>query len=275
MLAAGTVFASPGALLVVVAAGTAYALGRERWHRAAGRGIVSTATATAFFAGLVTVGVALASPLDRAADTSLPAHMVQHVLLLAVAGPLLAFGLPIPTLFWSLPDRHRRRVLGWTRRIVRAHDRRFALWVTVALAAEAVVMWSWHLPVAYDAAVRIPAVHALEHASFLLVSVTAWWSVTSIRRSLRGAAAIAALFGSLPGMALGVAMVLAPHAWYPVYAGPGALADQQLAGVIMWGFGGMAAVIEGVVLFASWLADDVSAPSDRIPAAVSRAGAAR
>ena len=123
MLAAGTVFASPGALLVVVAAGTAYARGRERWRRAAGRGIVSTATAAAFYAGLVTVGVALASPLDRAADASLPAHMVQHVLLLAVAGPLLAFGLPIPTLFWALPDRHRRRVLGWTRRIVRAHDR--------------------------------------------------------------------------------------------------------------------------------------------------------
>ena len=91
--------------------------------------------------------------------------------------------------------------------------------------------------------------HAVEHASFLLVSTAAWWSVTSVRRSLRGAAAVAALLGSVPGMALGVAMVLAPRPWYPIYVTGSvadALANQQLAGVIMWAFGGMAAVIAGV-----------------------------
>jgi putative membrane protein len=271
------VVASPPALLVVVGVGTAYAFGRDRWRRAARRQMVGPATATLFFAGLATVAIALASPLDLSADTSLPAHMVQHVLLLAVAGPLLAFGMPLPTLLWALPARTRRRSVAFTRVLARAHDRRFATWIVAALAAEALVMWCWHIPVAYESAVRIPAVHALEHASYLLVSTAAWWSVTTGRRSLRGAAAIAALFGSLPGMALGVAMVLAPHPWYPTYASAhaaDALSSQQLAGVIMWGFGGMAAVVCGVVLFASWLAGSAPEPSVRIPAAATRVGTA-
>ncbi len=148
--------------------------------------------------------------------------MVQHVLLLAVAGPLLAFGLPIPTLVWSLPDRHRRRVLA-----LHAPDRCAR---TTAGSRSGSPSRSRPKPSSCGRGTSrsrttprsaIPALHALEHATFLLVSVTAWWSVTSVRRSLRGAAAIAALFGSLPGMALGVAMVLAPHPWYPVYAGSG------------------------------------------------------
>ncbi len=251
--------ASPAALLLVVAVGTAYAFGRERWTRVAGRPLVGTGTALLFFAGLLTVAVALASPLDTAASTSLPAHMTQHVLLLAVAGPLLAFGMPFPTLLWAFPARLRRRGVAVTRHVARAHDRHFASWIAAALVVEAVVMWGWHVPAAYEAALRNPALHAVEHASFLLVSSIAWWSVTNGRRSLRGAAAIAALIGSVPGMALGVAMVLAPHPWYPSYVGTNAaaaLSSQQLAGVIMWAFGGMAAVIAGAALFASWLAGD-------------------
>ena len=267
MLGVSLVIASPLALLVVVAFGTAYAFGRERWSRAAGRPLVGTGIALLFYAGLLTVAVALASPLDTAAATSLPAHMTQHVLLLAVAGPLLAFGMPLPTLLWALPTRGRRRSVAVTRHVARAHDRHFASWIAAALVVEAVVMWGWHVPAAYEAALRDPALHAVEHASFLLVSSVAWWSVTNGRRSLRGAAAIAALIGSVPGMALGVAMVLAPYPWYPSYVGAdpaAALSSQQLAGVIMWAFGGMAAVIAGVALFASWLATETHEPAVRM-----------
>ncbi len=240
--------------------------------------MVNLATAALFFAGLATVAVALASSLDTAADSSLSAHMIQHVLLLSVAGPLLAFGMPLPTLLWALPAIPRRRCAALVRRLQRAHDRRFAMWLGSALLAEALIMWGWHAPVLYQAALRNSGVHAAEHASFLLVSTAAWWSVTSVRRSLRGAAAIAALLGSLPGMALGVAMVLAPRPWYPVYVTGNvadALANQQLAGVIMWAFGGMAAVIAGVALFASWLASDAPDATVRISGAVTRSGTVR
>jgi len=264
------VISSPFVLFVVVATGCAYALGRERWNRSARREMVGGAPTALFGAGLLTVAVALASPLDGAATSSLSAHMVQHVLLLAVAGPLLAFGMPLPTLLWALPPTARRRSLSALRRLQRGHDRRFAMWLSIALGAEALVMWGWHVPVLYEAALHHAVIHDVEHATFLLVSVAAWWSVTSVRRSLRGAAAFAALLGSVPGMALGLAMVLAPRPWYPSYVTGSvadALSNQQLAGVIMWAFGGMAAVIAGIALFASWLASDAPTADVRIPAA--------
>ena len=79
-------------------------------------------------------------------------------------------------------------------------------------------------------------------------------------------------------MALGLAMVLAPHPWYQIYVTgsvPNALANQQLAGVIMWAFGGMAAVIAGVALFASWLAGDPRESIVRMPPVAAQSGAVR
>jgi putative membrane protein len=271
--AAGAIIASPAAILVILTVGIAYAMGRDRWSRSTGHQMVGPVTAAGFFIGLATVGVALGSPLDVAADTSLSAHMVQHVLLLSVAGPLLALGMPIPTLLWALPAPLRRRTIARAKRLLHVHDHRFVSWVTVVLVAEAIVMWSWHLPVAYQAAIGNPALHTCEHASFLFVATVAWWSVATGRRSRRGAAAIAGLMGSVPGSVLGLAMVLAPHPWYPVYVHrsvDAALADQQLAGVIMWAFGGMAAVIAGAALFATWLASnspDITARMPPIPVA--------
>jgi putative membrane protein len=109
--------------------------------------------------------------------------------------------------------------------------------------------------------------HAAEHVTFLAAAAVAWWSVAAGRHSRRGAAALAALLGSVPGSLLGVAMVLAPRPWYPSYVthgAPAALADQQMAGVIMWAFGGMAAVICGAVLFATWLAREAPEPVARL-----------
>jgi cytochrome c oxidase assembly factor CtaG len=266
--------ADPIALLVVVVTGVAYALGRERWNRCAARSMVGTREVALFGAGLVTIAVALASPIDSAADTSLPAHMVQHVLLLTVAAPLLAFGMPLPTLLWALPTRLRRRSVAFTRKLMRHHDRRFATWMVLTLGVGALVMLAWHVPVAYEAAIRHPGVHAVEHVSFILAATAAWWSVSTARRSVRGAAAVAGLFGSIPGMALGAAMVLAPRPWYPIYgrgSAADALSNQQLAGVIMWAFGGMAAVVAGAALFAAWLASDPPDASARIAPIASRA----
>lgn len=260
--------ADPFALLAVVLAGLAYGAGADRWRRQTGRPMVSPAAAASFGAGLLVVAVALASPLDARADTSLSAHMIQHVLLLSVAGPLLALGTPLPAVLWALPPAGRRRALGLRRRLLASHDRHFPAWVAVLLALQAAVMWSWHLPDAYQAAVRHPWLHGAEHATFLLTSTAAWWSIVTGRRSRRGAAAVAALFGSLPGIALGSAMVLAPNPWYPLYVvgnRSAALVDQQVAGVIMWAFGGMAAVIAGAGLFASWLATGNEPPPHPSP----------
>lgn len=247
----------PVALAAVVATGLAYWGGAAEWRRHTGRAMVRPSEACFFVTGLAVTAAAVASPIDALADRTLTAHMVQHVLLLSVAGPLLALGAPLPTLLWALRPSWRHPALSVRRRLQSHHDRHFPSWVISLLALQAAVMWAWHLPVAYQAAVHNGAIHAGEHLSFLLVSTAAWWSVVTGRRSRRGAAAVAALMGSVPGIALGSAMVLAPNPWYPLYVHGGdvaaALVDQQVAGVVMWAFGGMATVVVGAGLFKSWL----------------------
>src|SRR5205085_6919719 len=113
----------------------------------------------AFSAGLAAVAVALLPPLDDAAAGSLTAHMAQHVILLAVAAPLLALGVPVPS-----PER------GW------------AWWAAGALVVQSVVMWAWHAPAPYEAALRHQPLHALEHASFLVSATALWWAIGLRRR---------------------------------------------------------------------------------------------
>ena len=86
-------------------AGLAYAVGLSRMWDSAGRGrLVRASQARNFVAAQVVLAAALLMP-----HGSLTAHMVQHVLLLVVAAPLLAMGAPLPTMLWALPARRRTR----------------------------------------------------------------------------------------------------------------------------------------------------------------------
>ena len=90
--------------LVVVLMTVAYFFGLDRlWRTPPGRRLVGPWAAVSFGAGMATVVVATNPPFDEWADTSLSGHMTQHVLLLAVAAPLLALGEAVPVLAWALP----------------------------------------------------------------------------------------------------------------------------------------------------------------------------
>lgn len=245
--------------LALVAVAGAYVAGLRRVWATAGHGrLVRPGQALAALVGVGVVAVAVVSPLHAAADARLSAHMVQHVLLVGVAAPLLAVGAPLPTLLWALPGGWRRRLLPWWRRAASScAGTGWARWTAAALVLQVGALWAWHVPVLYQAALSSEAVHALEHSSFLVTAVVFWWAVAAARhRPVGGAAVVAVFVGALPATALGALMTLAGRPWYPVYAGdPGAaLEDQQVAGVIMWGFGGVAALVATLVLFAAWLA---------------------
>jgi putative membrane protein len=176
--------------------------------------------------------------------------MVQHVLLLVVAAPLLALGAPLPTLLWALPAPWRDRAMPVWRRLLRSHGTRWLAWAGGALLAESVVMAAWHAPVLYRAALRHEALHGLEHASYLLTAVAFSWAV-GVGSARRHGSAVAVVFvAALPGTALGAALTLASRPWYPEYP---SMADQQLAGVVMWGFAGLAYVLAAACLFGVWL----------------------
>src|SRR4051794_20689796 len=232
-----------GLPLVLVAAGAAEAAAAVVVARRE-RQPLDVGPPTAFLVGLAVIAVAIVGPLDGQVERRLSAHMVQHLLLVSVAAPLLALGRPL-----QLADalvtgrrRHERRPVG-------------PLATACAAAASLVVLFVWHIPALYDAALRSEALHGLEHLSLVGAAMLLWYALLSERHL--GAGVLWLYPVMLPMMALGVAMTIAQAPWYRFYLGDAsstaAVRDQQLAGVIMWSFGGLAAVVAAVSLFATWL----------------------
>jgi putative membrane protein len=247
-----------GPLLPIAGIGVAYAIGLHRMWALAGRGrIVRTTQATSFAAGLIVTAAVLVSPLDSAAGHSLTAHMVQHVVLLSVSGPLLALGAPLPTLLWALTGSRRQAGLRWWRRALSSHrGPAWYVWAGGSILWTTAIVWVWHAPALYQGALHNEALHGLEHLMFLSASALQWWALAGGHRARRGMATLAVFIASLPATGLSAAMLLAPRPWYPDYVHTslsGAMSDQQLAAVVMWSLGGLVYVIAACVLFGTWL----------------------
>ncbi len=197
--------------------------------------------AVLFACGLAVMTLPLVSPLDAAGDGYLlSAHMLEHVLigdagpaliLLAVRGPLLAFVLPAAAIRFATHGRGVSRLLAVLNRPAFA----VGVWA-IALAA-------WHLPVAYDAALRHPWLHVLEHTTFVAAGFIVWAQlIDPTRRGRLSAGGRAALAGTvfMLGQAMAGVLLLSPVALYPFYAnqpvrlfGVTPLVDQQYAALLM------------------------------------------
>jgi putative membrane protein len=182
-----------------------------------------------FYAGFVTIGAAL-SGLGEDSQELLVAHMAEHLLLGDVAALLIVLGLTGPLIAPIL------RIGVFNRLRVLAHPLiAFPLW--------AVDLYVWHLPVLYQAALRHPGVHALEHAMFLGFGVNMWMC-------LFGPLPMPAWFGNLgrlgyivavrlAGTVLGNVFLWSGSAFYPFYTRGDAVwhispvTDQNLAGAVM------------------------------------------
>jgi cytochrome c oxidase assembly factor CtaG/cytochrome c2 len=207
----------------------------------------------ALVAGVLTVVGALSPPLERLADERLSAHMVQHELLVLIAAPLLVLGRPLAVCLAALPPGLRAGVS----RSARAAD----AGGLVAWLAHAVAIWVWHAPAPYDLAVRVPVLHALEHASLLGTAVLFWWALLHRPKAHAhlGAAAVYVFTTALHTGLLGVLLLLAHRPWYAHYVRTAAslgidpLEDQQLAGLIMWIPGGVLLGAWALVCVAVWL----------------------
>jgi putative membrane protein len=172
--------------------------------------------------------------------------------LLAVAAPLLVLGASVRRMAWMLPKNFESRLRR--NRVLRTVSGATAALVAIAIIVQSAVLAAWHLPGLYEAAVRNPFVHVLEHLAFLGAGVLLWWAILHASRSQLGMGVLALFIAALPGTALGLLMTVARTVWYPVYGtGPSALGDQQLAGVVMWAVGNTIYLIAAVALFAAWL----------------------
>lgn len=196
-------------------------------------------------AGFAVLVVAILPPVDAAAHDLFLAHMAQHLALFLVAPALLALSRPIR----SLPPQLARRL---------ARIRLSMGAMGAATLAYAAVVWAWHWPVAYNAALESTPVHVLEHSSLLGVGLLFWTVVLEASFWRAGFAVVAVFVSALQMGALAALLVFAPDALYGHGAGPSewgltALEDQQLGGAVMWGPGGGLMVLAGVLIFARWL----------------------
>ncbi len=236
----------PGVLLGILLVGALYARGVRRLWGRSGQGGASPRRVASFWAGLGAVAVALVSPLDALSATLFSAHMVQHLMLMIVAAPLLVYARPALALLLGLPRALRRGLGGLNTPLLKTSWRAVTR-PLVVLALHVAALWAWHLPDLYQAALRTEALHIAEHVTFLATALLFWSLVlTTARRTRLGhAQAVAYVFAiSLQSAALGAILTFASTVLYPVHA-PGAalwdlavLADQQLAGAIMWIPGG-------------------------------------
>jgi putative membrane protein len=250
-------------------AATAYGRGIARLWTIAGRyRVITRARASCFYGGLAALFVALVSPLDALGGALFSAHMLQHLVLVAVAAPLVVLGKPSLALVWAVPHRHRPRI----RVLSRAKAVRWVIAGAsrplVAAALHAIALWLWHMPALYEAALRSELVHWLEHASFFGTSMLLWTVV--VGASIDPAVRMLVLFATaMQSAILGALLTIAPTAWYTVHEagtrafGLALLDDQQLAGLIMWIPGGVVYLIAALVAFVAWLEQSARAVRKR------------
>jgi cytochrome c oxidase assembly factor CtaG len=193
----------------------------------------------AFLAGIGVVVIALQSGLDAYDDRMLSMHMVQHMLLLVAAPPLLLWGRPLILALQSLPPRRRAAVAA-------AIDRTRGLTAPpVALAVFAAVILLTHLPAFYDATLRQSVLHDAEHALYIAAGVLMFSPLLDgdpvPRHRLGGLGKLTYLIVAMMPMALvGAYLNRHPTLFYPAYGptaralGISGLNDQAQAGAIMW-----------------------------------------
>jgi putative membrane protein len=239
----------------------AYTLGISRLWRHAGRGRgIGVATALGFVAGWGVVAAALVSPLDELGSRLFSAHMLQHVLLMVVAAPLMVLGRPLAAWAWALPRAARHAFGAGFRHPAWRTPWRLLTSPLAAWVLHAAALWLWHLPAWFEAALAGNTVHGWQHASFLASALLFWWTVLGPARRDRQGVALLSLFTTmLHSGALGALLALSPIVWYPNYIDSAAalgwepLEDQQLGGLLMWAPAGLAYLIAALVQAARWL----------------------
>jgi putative membrane protein len=239
--------------ILVLVIGTAVALFLRGWHRggAGGRGWRHPVGA----AGLAALAFALLSPLDALGGALASAHMLQHIILIVVAAPLLVAGGVLATMMLGLPSSVRRAAhrAAWSTGagpVVRTLRRPGTAWLLHVGA-----LWLWHSAALYEAALGSHWLHGLEHVSFLATALL-FWSVALLPqpspRVFPGVAMLLVFTMALQSVILSALLTFSPTPWYGSYGesarawGLDPLADQQLAGVMMWVPGGL--VYVGIAL---------------------------
>ena len=213
-----------------------------------------------FVFGLLTLWVALETPVDVISDRYLDSvHMLQHVLLAFVAPPLLLLGL----------NREMAGVL------VRVPGVRAITEPVPAQVLSAAVMIGWHVPPLYDATLYSESLHVVEHLSFIAGGLLFWWPVIDAtaahcRWRLSPMAKLLYLFiGTFPQDAVALALQFSRTPFYEFYRhvprivpALDPVTDQTVAGAVLMLFGKSSYFIGAVVVFLRWFGAEQRADAE-------------
>ena len=195
----------------------------------------------AFLAGMTALAFALLSGIGRYDTALFSVHMVQHVLLMLVAAPLLALAAPITLILrLSSPETRRR----WVLPVLHSRVMRFLAHPVTAWLMFATMMWAVHFSPLFNASLEDPLLHDLEHALFLTGALLFWWPAVALDPApyrMSHPVRIGYLFTQMTqNTFLAFVILNATEVLYPHYAtlvlpwGTAALDDQRLAAGIMW-----------------------------------------
>jgi len=240
-------FGSPESVLltlVIVFAALVYVRGWVHLRRTSVNAL-PVSRAGSFLLGLFLIWVAVASPVALLDHELLTAHMVQHLLLMTFAPPLIWLGWFVIPLLHGLPRGFVQTVIDplvqWppAQRLGRVLARPAFCWLAAAAA-----LLGWHAPPAFALGLRSGVWHMVEHASFLATGLLFWWPVvrptTDVSKQPDLAIILYLFLATLPCDILSGFLVFCDRLVYPVYLsssrpfGLSALEDQQCAGALMW-----------------------------------------
>ncbi len=212
-----------------------------------------------FMGGLLAIGFALLSPVEAYEGLLFSVHMIQHILLMFVAAPLLLAAGPITLALRVSSPAVRRRMLA----VLQSRLLHLVSFPVIAWILFAAVNWGWHFSVFYDQALESVPLHYFQHATFLGAALLFWWPVIGVDPSpwrLPHPVRLLYLFLAMPQNSfLGVALLSAATVLYPHYVtnnrtwGPTPLEDQQLGGMLMWVIGDLAFLAGMAVVVLLWM----------------------
>ena len=198
-----------------------------------------------FFVGLFLIWAAIGSPLAAFDEESLTVHMIQHLLLMTVAPPLIWLGAPLMPFLHGLPQIAVQRMIGpfFRSAAIKQLGKAIAQPTFCWLAAAAALV-GWHVPSAFTLALQSEGWHIIEHATFVTAGFLFWWPVVrpwpSTASSRQWSTILYLFLATLPCDILSGFLVFSERIVYPVYLHDSqrtafsVLADQECAGALMW-----------------------------------------
>jgi putative membrane protein len=199
----------------------------------------------AFMSGMFALWIALGSPLRTLHHELLSIHMVDHVLLMAVAPPLILLGAPFQAFVQDLPQRFVGSFLSWSpmrrlgERLGHVHGHPIFCWLAAVIA-----LIAWHVPAAFELAMRSNLWHEFEYACFFGTGLLFWWPVIkpwpNVARSAEWSTVLYLFFATFPCDMLSAFLTFCDRVVYPCYLagnqrfGISPLQDQEYAGALMW-----------------------------------------